>query len=91
MIEAMAVIIAGIVAGFLIREKGKVLSVFEKVSSVTIYILLFFMGLSVGTNATVLNSFPKVGGIAIVLTFGALVGSVALTFAVDRIFFRKEK
>lgn len=89
MIQAMAFIIAGIAAGFFLKDKEKVLLGFEKISSITIYVLLFLMGLAVGTNTTVLKSFPKVGGIALVLTFGALAGSVAFTFIIDRIFFRK--
>lgn len=89
MIQAILVIVAGIAAGFFLKEREIVLSCFEKISSVTIYLLLFLMGLSVGTNTTVLNSFPKVGKIAIVLTFGALTGSIFFSFIIDRLFFKE--
>lgn len=89
MIQAILVILAGIAAGFFLKEREKVLICFEKTSSVTIYLLLFLMGLAVGTNTTVLTSFPKVGKIAIVLTFGALAGSILFSFIIDRLFFKE--
>jgi len=89
MLLAIFVIVAGIAAGFLLKDKENILGVFEKASSVTIYFLLFLMGLAVGTNSTVLTSFPKVGKIAIILTFGALSGSILFSCIIDRLFFRE--
>jgi len=89
MAQAILFILAGIAVGFFFKEKEKFLVCFEKISSATIYLLLFLMGLAVGTNATVLNSFPKVGKIAIVLTFGALTGSIVFSFIIDRLFFKE--
>ena len=89
MLYAIISIIAGIIAGYLFRHKEKVLQASEKISSVTIYILLFFMGLAVGTNNTVLESFHSVGKIAFTLTFGALAGSIIFSFIIDRLFFKE--
>ncbi len=91
MFEVIACLIAGILVGFLLRDKEKLISLSDQTSVYAIYLLLFLLGLSAGGNKIVLSSFARLGWMAFVLTAGSIVGSVLLSWVVYRRFFRIRK
>ena len=83
--------LTGGLIGFLLSGK-KGFNVFaEKATSYIIYILLFFMGLSVGTNKEIMNNIHNIGLQALIISLFAIGGSVILALFVFKIFFKDEK
>ena len=74
MFIVIACMLAGIVAGYLFR-KWK-LRFIHRVILVLIWLLLFLLGLEVGTNDQVINQFGNLGFEAFLLAFAGTLGSV---------------
>ena len=68
--------IAGIVLGRLLRGRRGVIGLADRLTMGSVYILLFVLGLSVGTNQQVLLHIGTLGVQAAILTAGAIAGSV---------------
>lgn len=89
MIEIIIIMCAGILTGILLRGKPSFLYASERLTGIAIYLLLFLLGLSVGTNDTIISNFPVIGYNAIILTFSAIAGSVFLSWLLYIFLFRK--
>ena len=91
MLEVVLVMISGIFIGYLLRKKN--LKYIHKFISVSIYLLLLFLGISVGGNPSIMNSLSTIGVSALIITIGALIGSCSLAWVVYKLFFlnRAEK
>ncbi|MCK4921089.1 MAG: LysO family transporter [Bacteroidales bacterium] len=80
----------GVLAGFLFSGV-KYFNVFsERATSYIIYFLLFFMGLSVGTNKEIMNNIQNIGFQALIITIFSIAGSIVLAAIVFKIFFKNE-
>lgn len=55
---------------------------------VAIFLLLFFIGVDVGSDETIISNLPKIGLNALVLTFGAVVGTIFISVFVYKYFFK---
>lgn len=62
----------------------------EKSISLTIFLLLFVLGLSIGSNSLIINNIGKFGWQAIVLATLSILGSLLASFLVFHLFLRKE-
>lgn len=67
---------AGVLLGWLLREKKKLARLINRITSVLLGTLIFLLGVSAGNHPDVASNFPRLGLTAIVLALGALVGSV---------------
>ncbi len=76
MFKVLALMILGIGVGYIFRKKN--LSFISKVITVLIWILLFVLGLEVGSNPQIVYNLGKLGFDALVITVGALLGSIIL-------------
>ena len=90
MIEILIIMSAGMLFGFIIRKKRYVIMLFDKLTSLSIYLLLFLLGLGVGSNELIINQFGQVGINAILLAFAGISGSVILSYFVYKFFKRDE-
>ncbi len=81
--------IAGIVAGLLFRNKNKAKKRIDILVTVAIYALLFLLGISVGINNKIIEDFSKIGLQAVLLTIGAVFGSLILAKVVYHLFFKR--
>jgi uncharacterized membrane protein YbjE (DUF340 family) len=79
----------GIALGYLLRKKT-ILQKLGKPISYTIYLLLFFLGISVGGNSNIINNLPSLGGQACLLAFAGTLGSVLAAWAVYKLVFKKD-
>lgn len=80
---------AGVLIGFLFRNSS-VLSKSVGISVIwAIYLLLFLLGISVGSNETILKNFAVIGLNALIITSGAIAGSVILSWFTYKRFFRE--
>jgi len=75
-------LIAGIVAGFLLRGERRMDT--SKVNIAVILVLIFSLGFSIGVNRDLLNSLPQVGVTALTMALLAIGFSVFFTVLVGR-------
>ena len=74
--------------GYLLRDL-RFLQKVEKSISLTIFLLLFVLGLSIGSNSLIINNIGKFGWQAIVLATLSILGSLLASFLVFHLFFKK--
>jgi hypothetical protein len=75
-------LVAGIVSGFLLREKRHV--DLSKANVAIILVLIFSLGFSIGVNSELLNSLPRVGISALTMASFAIIFSVFFAALVGR-------
>ena len=90
MITVLLIMSAGIFIGWIFHSKIKFLRTTEFLTNWAIYLLLFMLGLSVGTNDTILKNFGEIGLQAITLTLFAVLGSVLTAWLTYNLFFKKK-
>jgi len=86
MIYILLCIVAGIAVGYL-AKKSAIVKYTGSLLSVTIMLLLFFLGLSVGSNEQVVSNFTAIGLDAFLLTVGGTLGSLLCAKWVYKKFF----
>jgi hypothetical protein len=79
MLAVIISLLAGMAIGFAFRQKEKIIKLADKLTTVSICLLLFLLGLSVGGNQKVLSAFTSLGFVAAVLSLGAISGSIIVT------------
>lgn len=87
MITVLLVMTAGIFAGAFIHKKPLLVKINDRLISVAIYVLLLLLGISVGLNKTIVQNIGTLGFQALVITLGAVLGSVLFSWLVFRVFF----
>ena len=90
MIEILVIMAAGMVIGYLLRQKRAVFAVIDRIVMAVIFLLLFVLGISVGLNETVVSTIHIIGIQAMVLTLGAVAGSITCCWLVWRLFFAQQ-
>ena len=78
----------GIGIGYVLRN-WTILQKTEKTISLTIFLLLFILGVSIGSNSLIVNNLGKFGKQAIILAITALLGSLIAARQVLQLFFKK--
>lgn len=86
----LAIMILGIGIGLLIGNKPKIIKVISALTSFSIFLLLFLLGIGVGTNKKIINNLDTIGIQAVVLTIGALLGSLICAYFTYKLFFKKK-
>jgi len=81
----------GIIIGFTIQDKRKIVKAIDPMISMAIYALLFLLGISVGTNEIIISNLDTLGAQALLLTLGGVMGSVVLAFFTYKFFFKTKK
>lgn len=89
MVEVIVFLTLGIVLGYLMRKKTRFLAVSNRLVSISIYALLFLLGVALGVNSDVLAQLPKLGGYAFVLAVLSIMGSVILAAVLYHKMFKK--
>lgn len=82
--------LAGFVIGHFLHE-GKFLQKIEKTTSLTIFALLFVLGLSIGSNRLIVDNLGRFGWQAAILAVLSLSGSIVAARIVFQLFSRKER
>ncbi len=89
MLSIMSFLAVGICIGFFLRGKDRFIIAADKVTALAIYLLLFFLGISVGINEQVVNNIFLYGAKSLILSTGAIVGSVVFSYFIYLVFFRE--
>ena len=91
MITVLILMTVGILAGWFIHKKEKLLKILSELTNWSIYLLLFLLGLSVGTNEKILRNFDKIGFQSIIITVFAVSGSILISWLTYILFFRNNE
>ena len=94
MLNAAAIVVlilGGIAAGVGLRGREKVIRAADRIALGAVFVLLFLLGLDLGSRPEVIRSIGKVGLEAGMISTAAMLGSLALTWAVHLVWFRKVK
>lgn len=87
MFKVIAILFAGIGAGYLLRHV-EILQKVSKPISWTIFLLLFLLGVSVGSNEEVLSNLASLGGTAALISIAGTLGSLIMASLVWHFFFK---
>ncbi|MBC7125646.1 MAG: LysO family transporter [Bacteroidales bacterium] len=90
MITVVSIMAGGMLLGFLLRAKQRIVSGNEKLITYAIYLLLFMMGVSIGSNEQIMNSLSTLGIVALIVSMGAIIGSILTGFVVFKLFFKND-
>lgn len=81
--------LSGIAVGFLLRNRNtKHLS---SVTTVLIWLLLFLLGIEVGSNPRIVSGMQTLGAEALLLTIGGGIGTVVLSWLLWVYIYNKEE
>ncbi len=86
MLIVLGLMLSGIFAGYFLRGK-KVARWTGKAISLAIFVLLFLLGVSVGVNPQIMDNLTTLGIEAIIITIGALSGSLLSAWAIYKFLF----
>ena len=89
MLFLILTLISGIVLGRIFRTKSLILKS-NKLITPIVLLLLFFMGISIGNNKEIMANFPALGFQALIITFGALAGTIISAFLLEKLIMKKE-
>lgn len=89
MFTVIIVMILGMFVGYVLRERQRLAKHIDTIVTWAIFILLFLLGISVGTNKTILGNIDTIFLQVIILTLGAVMGSVVIAYFTYRFFFKK--
>ena len=91
MIAILIVLSAGILIGLLIVRKPKLHLFNNHLLNWAIYLLLFLLGISVGTNREVIQNIGKIGYEAIAIGIFSIAGSVLLSAILFKFLFKQDE
>ena len=91
MIAILIVLSAGILLGLLIVKKPKLHLFNNHLLNWAIYLLLFLLGISVGTNREVIQNIGKIWYEAIAIGIFSIAGSVLLSAILFKFLFRQDE
>ena len=86
----LMVMISGIITGVFLHSKPRLIRMNDRLITIAIYVLLFLLGISVGLNKTVVNNIEILGFQALIITLGAVTGSVLVAWLIYKFFFQNQ-
>ncbi|MBN2135010.1 MAG: LysO family transporter [Acidobacteria bacterium] len=91
MIIILSCIAGGFFLGLFFKDNKKAGSIFIKLTDFSIYVLLLFLGISVGSNREIIDNIGQIGLQVLIITLLGLMGSLCLAYFVGKHFFKGEK
>ena len=90
MITVLLLMSLGIVIGLLLDKFPKIIKTVDKMTTWSIYLLLFLLGIGVGLNEKIINNLHTIGLQALILTIGAVLGSLVFAYITYKLFFKSK-
>lgn len=87
MLKIVGIMLLGIFTGYLLKDYR--LRWVQKWIMLAIWLLLFLLGIAVGTNGEIMNHLDTIGLKGLILALGGVLGSVIMAWVVYRFFFTK--
>lgn len=88
MFTVIAIMITGILAGAALK-RYPVSGHIQKLVTPAIWLLLFLLGLSVGSDPGIMDNLLSLGRYSLLLAISGVIGSALFALAVWRLFFKK--
>ena len=82
MLKIVMIMLCGMGTGYLLRNKK--MSFIGRIITALIWVLLFLLGIDVGSNPRIVNGLQTLGLEAIILTIGGSAGSALFAWALWR-------
>lgn len=90
MLKVVGIMLLGVFTGYLLKNHQ--LRWVQRWIMLAIWVLLFLLGVTVGTNEEIMNNLDTIGLKGLILALGSVLGSVILAWVVYRFFFvRKDE
>ena len=89
MLKIVMIMLCGMGTGYLLRNQK--MSFIGRIITALIWVLLFLLGIEVGSNPSIVNGLQTLGLEAIVLTLGGSIGSAIFAWALWRYVTAKQK
>lgn len=90
MFKVIGIMLTGVLVGYVFRKHSFIQET-GKLISVTIFLLLFLLGIAVGTNTEIINNLSVLGIQAFLISFAAILGSVIAAWILYRFVFKGGK
>ena len=88
MFTIIGLMLTGMLLGYLLRKRD--LKRIHSIITLLIWLLLFILGIEVGSNEQIIKGLHTIGLEAVILTLGGTLGSVIAAWALWRILYKKE-
>ena len=85
----IGLMLTGMLLGYLLRKRD--LKKIHQIITLLIWLLLFILGIEVGSNEQIIKGLHTIGLEAVILTLGGTLGSVIAAWALWRAFVQKER
>ena len=85
MITVVLIMCAGMLLGYIIRHKTRLIPWVGRFTSWSIYILLFLLGVAIGVNQIIVNNLPVLGLKALIITLGGVSGSLFMAWILHKL------
>lgn len=85
MYTILSIMFLGIISGYIFKNVNALKNV-EKTISITIFALLFILGVSVGSNKMIINNLGEFGSQAFIIALMSLSGSLLSTALIIKLF-----
>ena len=89
MFTIIGLMLTGMLLGYLLRKRD--LKKIHQIITLLIWLLLFILGIEVGSNEQIIKGLHTIGLEAVILTLGGTLGSVIAAWALWRALYNKER
>ena len=91
MLNVIIIMKIGIIIGVVLHKHKRFIEIVEGLITYAIWVLLFLLGLSIGSNELIIKNIGTLGLKAIILSFSATAGSVILSYFLYIFLFKHER
>lgn len=88
MFTIIGLMLTGMLLGYLLRKRD--LKKIHPIITLLIWLLLFILGIEVGSNEEIIRGLHTIGYEAVVLTLGGTLGSVITAWALWRALYKRK-
>ena len=88
MFTIIGLMLTGMLLGYLLRKRD--LKKIHQIITLLIWLLLFILGIEVGSNEQLLKGLHTIGLEAVILTLGGTLGSVIAAWALWRALYKRK-
>ena len=88
MFTIIGLMLTGMLLGYLLRKRD--LKKIHQIITLLIWLLLFILGIEVGSNEQIIKGLHTIGLEAVILTLGVTLGSVIAAWALWRALYKRK-
>ena len=88
MFTIIGLMLTGMLLGYLLRKRD--LKKIHQIITLLIWLLLFILGIEVGSNEQIIKGLHTIGLEAVILTLGGALGSVIAAWALWRALYKRK-